>query len=336
MYIFEIGRQLKLSYTLADIRNLPYHLSHKIFSTACIIHMKNKKYLGNTLLRQAVLSLKRVFVYKTRNYNTKALYELESFIKYTLHIPEGCGDNEFLEYIPVLDYLIHTDYGLEDLIIIANDYSNVDAISNIANIINKYDKETSVWSIDFVARYTSKGSVVNVILKILTLMADHPESIANYPESMRYNSREYEKLMSILWDERHTWTDEDYETRYDDTLRPFGPFLVYLSDSVTKSDMRHESFTEFGRYNSRNRKYTTYNFQDLMYTVKDLSKYQLIWLLHHIVDFDDIPFEPDPIQPDEAVQAVQADEAIIHQNLNDFGLNWDNQIEEHDIVIIDL
>jgi DNA-directed RNA polymerase delta subunit len=62
--------------------------------------------------------------------------------------------------------------------------------------------------------------------------------------------------------------------------------------------MRHDKFTEFGRYNSQIRKSISYNYADLLFTVRNLSIEDLIWYLKYIISFNEIPeMQPDPIEP---------------------------------------
>ena len=255
-----------------------------------MLEMRDKNVLHNTEVYQSLLSLHRVLAYKTfirykrSKLTLKKLHELDSYVKCTLNIPEGCPDDDHREYLSILHAIVHEEETLE-LNKIAEMHSNAHSIIRLCEIIDNYDDHE--YSIDFVFQHTSKASIVRTIIKLLTSVADHPVSIAAYPDDIKYTHGNYIKMMNLLWNENHTWHDGDYETRFEDEFIKYGDFLSYIADSIREDDMQIDKYTEFGRFNHR-RKHKKYNFDDLMWTVKNVSMEELTWLLQHMIDIVDI------------------------------------------------
>ena len=269
MYTYQISCQLKLE----SIRELPHYLSHKIFYTACMMEMTDKKLIYNTELYQAVVSLNRVLITK-KIYTIKQKHELDSYIKYSLNIPEGCADDVNLEYLSILNNILDGDDTVCNLVKIAELYSNTNAIIRLSEIIEKYDIYYSFWQINFIDEFSSKTSIVKTIIKMLTLIVDHPESIACYSDE----HENYNKMFNIL--DYDTWEDEDHELRYGKC----GSFINYIHDSITRDDMQKDYFSEFGRYNHR-RKHKKYHIDDLMNTVNRISMEELTEFLEYIKNY---------------------------------------------------
>ena len=274
LYVYEISRQLKRYYIINHVNTLPHFLTHKIFKTACHLEIADKFSVYDTELKKAVLSLHRVFLYKTRRYTRRMYYLLDAHIRLKLSIPDGCADDEYLEYVPLLEMLIYTNYNVIDLIALVEAHSNIDAVLKLCSYICQYPY-TPYWTINYVWRYSSKQSVVKSIIKLLTCYADHP-SCLTYKSSG--NNDNYMKIWNVIEVVTDGYHDEDGEFRYVN----YGGIFHYIASSMSDRDMREDVFSQYGRFNSRNRDHSKYHFDDLMRTVKGYTIDDLVDLLSQI------------------------------------------------------
>jgi hypothetical protein len=243
---------------LKAIKALPHFLCHDIFMRGCMLELRDVFEKYDSELKMALRSL---VILCSRYDCKKAKYTLGCYVKYRLGIPMGCADNEFTEYLPVLDYLIYNTsdaYVFSELVEKAAG-ATVASILDMCDIVNDYYDGVG-WDRYIVNRYSCKEAVVRDIITIITVEANHPADVtsATHVEEGDRDFVYISGLIGYLYD----------ELKIGDGCGPEFPqyryFLRYLSEAIWKKGQYVYGVDgEMGHYTDE-----YYNFDDMMSTLQ--------------------------------------------------------------------
>lgn len=264
---------------LQAIKSLPHFITHDIFTRGCMLELRDAFGNYDSELKMALRGLMILVTTATRNHCKKIKYCLGCYMKYRLDIPLGCADDEFPEYLPVLDYLIYnTSYLFSDLVEKAAG-STVDSILYMCDIVNDY-YDKGYWELNIVNRYSTKEAVVKAIITVITIESNHPADVTPLTYGDDGNrvegDRDFKyigKLIDYLYDELNIGDG------YGPEFPQYRYFLRYLSGAIWKQHQYvHGTGMVMGHYTDE-----YYNVDDIMSTVQAATIDDLVNVLNLIL-----------------------------------------------------